>query len=241
MRLHRIALPLTTLALLSACQIGQARDAGPQTTKSFPAGNFTKLAVAGSYDVTVSTGSAPGVQATGGQNRLEEVVVEVEGDTLKIHPKEHSGISWGGWTNDRGVKVSVTVPALTEVTMAGSGDVAVNKVAGDSFSAALAGSGGLKLDDVQARQLSLKIAGSGDVSARGTVGAAKLSVAGSGDVDGGDLVSDTAEVSVMGSGKVKLQAKQTANVSIAGSGDVEIRGGAKCTISKAGSGEVRCS
>ncbi|WP_162789199.1 MULTISPECIES: head GIN domain-containing protein [Sphingomonas] len=241
MRLVHFAVPMTALATLSACQMGQARDAGPQTTRSFPAGNATRLAVAGSYDVTVSTGSAPGVQATGGQNRLDDIVVEQDGDTLKIHPKPSNGMNWTRWTNDKGVKISVTLPTLASVAMAGSGDVTVNKVAGDSFEANLAGSGGLKLDSVQARQLAIKIAGSGDVSAKGTVGATQMSVAGSGDVDAADLVADTAEIKVMGSGNVRLQAKQSANVSVAGSGDVEIKGGAKCQISKAGSGEVRCS
>lgn len=242
MRLVHLTLPIAAAALLTACQSGQAREAGPTTTKSFPAGNFTRLAVAGSYDVTVSTGSQPGVQATGGQNRLEELVVEQDGDTLKIHPRERSGMRWwGGWKNDGGVKVSVTVPALSELAMAGSGDVTINKVAGERFSGAIAGSGSLKLGEVQARQIELKIAGSGDVQARGTAGAAKLSIAGSGGIDGGNLVTDTADVSVQGSGDVRLQARQTANVSVAGSGDVEIKGGAKCTVNKAGSGEVRCS
>jgi hypothetical protein len=240
MRFVRLAMSMTALASLSACQAGQAREAGPETTKTFPAGNFTKLDIAGPYDVTVSTGSQPGVQATGGQNRLEELVVEVQGDTLKIHPRERNGMSWS-WKNDRGVKVSVTVPALNELAAAGSGDVSVNRIAGETFSAALAGSGELKLDDVQARQFALKLAGSGDVSARGAVGAARVSVAGSGTVDAANLVSDTADVAVMGSGDVRLQAKQSATVSVAGSGDVEIKGGAKCTVSKAGSGDVRCS
>jgi hypothetical protein len=240
MRFNRLALPMTALALLSACQSGQARESGPDTTRTFPAGNFTKLSIAGPYDVSVSTGSQPGVQATGGQNRLDELVVEVQGDTLKIHPRERSGGNWN-WKDDRGVRLSVTVPALTELSMAGSGDVAVNRIAGETFGAALAGSGELKLDDVQARQFALKVAGSGNVSVRGTVGAARLSVAGSGTVDAANLVSDTANVAVMGSGDVRLQAKQSANVSVAGSGDVEIKGGAKCTVSKAGSGDVRCS
>jgi hypothetical protein len=236
----RLTVPMTALALLSACQSGQAREAGAETTRTFPAGNFTKLAIAGPYDVTVSTGSQPGVQATGGQNRLDEMVVEVQGDTLQIHPRERSGGNWS-WKDDRGVKVSVTVPALSDLAMAGSGDVSVNRIAGESFGAALAGSGELRLEDIQARQFALRVAGSGDVSARGTVGAIKLSVAGSGTVDAANLVSDTANVAVMGSGDVRLQAKQSANVSVAGSGDVEIKGGAKCTVSKAGSGDVRCS
>jgi len=240
MRFVRLSVPMTALALLSACQAGQAREAGPETTRTFPAGNFTKLAIAGSYDVTVSTGSQPGVQATGGQNRLEELVVELEGDTLKIHPRERSGVNWN-WDDDRGIRISVTVPALSDLAVAGSGDVSVNKVAGEAFSASLAGSGDLRLDDIQARQFALKVAGSGDVSARGTVGAARVSVAGSGGVDAAGLVSENANVAVMGSGDVKLQARQTATVSVAGSGDVEIKGGAKCSVSKAGSGDVRCS
>lgn len=205
MRLSSIGLLVSATALLAACSMGQARDAGPRTTRSYPVTNFSKLDVAGSYDVTVSTGSQPGVQATGGQNRLEDLVVEQVGDTLRIHPKTHTGISFG-WTNDRGIKVSVTVPAVSDLNMAGSGNVTVTRVSGDRFAAALAGSGDLRLDAIQARNLEISIAGSGDVSAKGTAGATKLSIAGSGGVDGGGLTTDTAEVSVMGSGDVRLQA-----------------------------------
>lgn len=237
MRLVHLALPLSALALLSGCKLGEVRDAGPVTTKTYPAGNFTQLDVAGDYDVTVSTGSAPGVQATGGQARLDDLVVEVDGDTLKIHARQNGG----NWTNDKGVKVSVTVPALTGVAQAGSGDVTVNKIAAPRFSGSLAGSGNVTLDDLQAQQLEISIAGSGDLKAKGSAGATKVAIAGSGDVYAGDLVTNSADVSVLGSGNVRLQAKQNASVSIAGSGDVTITGGAKCNVSKAGSGEARCS
>jgi hypothetical protein len=42
------------------------------------------------------------------------------------------------------------------------------------------------------------------------------------------------------SGNIQANASESANVSIMGSGDVEIKGGAKCKVSKAGSGDVRC-
>lgn len=237
MRLASLAVPLTALALLSGCKLGEVRDAGPVTTKTYPAGNFTQLAVAGDYDVTVSTGSQPGVQATGGQARLDDLVVEVSGDTLKIHSRQDGG----SWKNDKGVKVSVTVPGLTGVQQAGSGNVTLNSAVGASFNAALAGSGDMTINDLRSQQFEARVAGSGNLKAKGAVSSAKVALAGSGDVEAPDLVTNTADISVLGSGNVKLQAKQSANISIAGSGDVTITGGGKCTTKSAGSGEARCS
>lgn len=237
MRFVSLATPLTALALLSACQLGEVRDAGPVTTKTYPAGNFTQLAVAGDYDVTVSTGSAPGVQATGGQARLDDLVVEVAGDTLKIHSRQDGG----SWKNDKGVKVSVTVPGLVAAEQAGSGNLTLTSAVGARFSAALAGSGDMTIADLRSQQFEARVAGSGNLKAKGAVSSAKVSLAGSGDVEAADLSTNTANISVTGSGNVRLQAKQSADISIAGSGDVTVTGGGRCTTKTAGSGEAHCS
>jgi len=66
-------------------------------------------------------------------------------------------------------------------------------------------------------------------------------IAGSGGIDARGVRSESAEVSIAGSGSVSAQATRTADVSIMGSGDVDLSGGAKCSVSKTGSGNVRCS
>lgn len=226
--------------LASACHVGadaEERDPGPKVSRTYQVGTFSKLAVAGPYDVNVVTGVQGGITARGGSNLLDETDVVVEGDTLKIMPKKHKGIRFN-WTHGKAV-FTVNAAALHGASIAGSGDISVDKVAGD-FDGEVAGSGGLKLGSVAGSKVKLAIAGSGGVEAAGKADTVDLSIAGSGDIRAGGLISRTADVSIAGSGNVATHATESADVSIMGSGDVQVTGGARCKVSKAGSGNVSC-
>jgi hypothetical protein len=213
----------------------EERNAGPKVDRNYQVGNFTKIEVAGPYDVKVVTGGAPAVSARGGENLLNETEVVVDGDTLEIRPKKHK--SWH-WTNGT-AEFTVNVAALRAAAIAGSGGITVDKVAGD-FDGDVAGSGDLRLPSVAGGRVKLSIAGSGGVMAAGSAQNVDINIAGSGDIDAKGLAARTADVSIAGSGNVAAHATDTADVTIMGSGDVEMTGGAKCKVSKMGSGDVRC-
>ena len=237
----RFASVAVAALLAGACHFSadaEERDPGPEVTRSYQVGAFDKIAVAGPYEVKVVTGGQPGVSAKGGENLLAETDVVVEGDTLKIMPKKRKGFRWG-WSDGKAV-FTVNATALRGAAIAGSGGIAVDKVAGD-FDGDVAGSGALNLASVAGGKIKLAIAGSGDVSAAGKADSVDLSIAGSGDINAGGLAAQTADVSIAGSGTITANASGTADVSIMGSGDVELTGGAKCNVSKHGSGHVRCS
>ena len=237
----RFASVAVAALLAGACHFSadaEERDPGPEVTRSYQVGAFDKIAVAGPYEVKVVTGGQPGVSAKGGENLLAETDVVVEGDTLKIMPKKRKGFRWG-WSDGKAV-FTVNATALRGAAIAGSGGIAVDKVAGD-FDGDVAGSGALNLASVAGGKIKLAIAGSGDISAAGKADSVDLSIAGSGDINAGGLAAQTADVSIAGSGNITANASGTADVSIMGSGDVELTGGAKCNVSKHGSGDVRCS
>jgi hypothetical protein len=227
----------------AGCGKSQAEDGGPTVQRSYQVGAFDKIEVAGPYDVTVRTGSAPSVSASGPQKAIDQMVVEVRGDKLVIHPQErHGGIfSWGSHSYGN-TSLQVTVPALSAAVIAGSGGISVDKIKGDRFDGAVAGSGDLNLDSLEVQSLKLSIGGSGDVRARsGQARNADYNIAGSGDIDARGIRSETADVSIAGSGSIRAEATSVANAKIMGSGDITLTGGAKCTVSKMGSGDVNCS
>ena len=226
---------------LAACGFSsgkaEQRDAGAQTNRTYQVGAFSKIEVAGPYDLKVATGGAPSVAAKGGAALLDETEVVVEGDTLVIRPRKKNGLrfSWrGGKAN-----FTVSTAALNGATIAGSGDIDVDKASGD-FRGEVAGSGSLKLAALTAGAAKMSIAGSGGINAAGTANSVEVSIAGSGDVDLAGLKAKTADISIAGSGNVSANASETADVTIMGSGDVAITGGAKCKSSKMGSGSVTC-
>lgn len=241
MRKAMLAGMVAAAAASTGCARDRGESAGTETSRNFAVGAFDRLEVAGPYEVTVATGGAPSVRASGGQQAIERMVVEVKGGTLKIHPRKRSGLHFG-WSKSQKVKLTVTVPRLAAAEVAGSGSIAVDKVAGDRFEAGVAGSGAVRLGQVDVKRLKAGIAGSGEIAAgKGRAGSADYEIAGSGDIAAGGVVAEAASVSIAGSGKVAAHATGTASVEIAGSGDVRVTGGAKCSVSKAGSGNVQCS
>ena len=226
----------------SGCARDRTESAGPATTRNFQVAGFERLEVGGPYEVTVTTGSAPSVRASGGERAIERMVVEVENGTLKIHSKKRSGINFGWSGTTHPVKLVVTVPRLVAAEIGGSGSITVDKVAGDMFEAGVAGSGEVRLGQVDVKRFKAGIAGSGEINAgKGRAAVVEYDIAGSGDIDAGALVAEVAALSIAGSGEISANATGTASVDIAGSGDVRMTGGAKCTVSKAGSGDVHCS
>lgn len=242
MRLILAGAIIASSALTVACSESHAEEGGPSTTRNYQVGNFQQIEVAGSYDVDVRTGPNASVVGNGPEKMLEHTTVEVRGDKLVIRPQERKGWFGGGWSGKGNAHFTVTVPQLRAATIAGSGGIRVDRVAGPSFEGTVAGSGGLNLAQIDVQQLKLAIAGSGGVrGGAGKAQAAEYEIAGSGDLDLGAVVVQDLKVSIAGSGGVHANSNGNANVDIMGSGDVEIAGGAKCKVSKMGSGDVRCS
>jgi Putative auto-transporter adhesin, head GIN domain len=229
-------------AALSGCQVHAKEEGGPTASRNYEVGNFQEIELAGPYDIDIRTGAKPSVSAKGSQKLLERTVVEVRGDKLVIRPERHGGFFNFGWSTNGSATFTVTVPQLSKATLAGSGDIRIDKVQGSSFEGAVAGSGGINVGSVDVQQLKIAIAGHGDAKlGAGKAQSAKYEIAGHGNVDAGQVQTQSVEVSIAGSGDVRAYASGTADVDIMGSGDVDVAGGAKCKINKAGSGDVRCT
>jgi hypothetical protein len=231
---------LIPMLMLGACSMGEASESkGEQGARNFQVGAFDRISLEGSPNVIVTVGGAPSVQARGDTALLEKLDVRVENGTLRLGFRKGK---WSfGWSKGREpVTFHVSVPSLAGAEIAGSGDMKIDKVEGESFAGEIAGSGEIQLASLRARNASFSIAGSGGVTATGIAETADFEIAGSGDVRAAALQVKRAKVSIAGSGNVETQATESANVDIMGSGDVVVSGGGKCSVNKMGSGDVRC-
>jgi hypothetical protein len=224
---------------LAGCSESQAQP-GPEISRTFAVAPFTALEVQGAYDVVVTTGKPVAVSAQGTQRLVESIVAEVKDGKLIIRPEKRN---WSGnWGAGRTwARISVSVPALNAVSVAGSGDTSIDRIVNERFTGAVAGSGDLTLGQVAVRQLKLAVAGSGGVKVAGRADSVNYTVAGSGELDAGELSAAEASVSTAGSGSVRARVTGTAKASVAGSGSIDIAGGARCQQSRVGSGRIRCS
>jgi hypothetical protein len=211
-------LALGALAL-AGCDVVTFHGGGPQvvgsgkvTTVSRHVGSFKKIKLEGAMDADLTIGTASDVKIVGDDNLAPLVQTEIEGDTLRIFVGKNYG-------THNGLKVTLSVPTLEGVSLAGSGDVSIHAFKGGS--------------------LNIAVSGSGDVTAEGTAGKVTASVKGSGDLKLYGLQATDADISIKGSGDAQVTATGHLTGSIAGSGDIRYKGPPNhVSRSVAGSGDV---
>lgn len=212
--------------------------AGPDEV-SYQLAQFEGISTVGPQDVVVTIGDSFSVRSEGTPAALAQFEPVVEGDTLIIRPRD--GFDWDNWRRLAPATFYVTLPRLDSVAVAGSGDIRIDRLEGESFEGTIAGSGELSIAEMTVDEADFKIAGGGNVSASGTARETRVAIGGSGDINAGALRSETASIAIGGSGNVALAVANEAKVSIMGSGDVNIAGTGRCTVTRFGSGEVRCA
>ena len=200
---------------------------------------FEEISTVGPQDVVITRGEAHAVRAEGSPDALAQLEAVVQDGELIIRPKDQFGPGFD-WSDFEDVTFFVTAPQLERLSLAGSGDVRIDRVEGETFAGTIAGSGELEIGSLRVDEIDLTIAGSGNLVAAGIARETRVSIGGSGEVHASALQSRIASVSIAGSGDVDLTVAEEADVSIMGSGNVDIAGPARCSVSRMGSGEVRC-
>ena len=207
---------------------------------SYEAAGFDRVSAAGPMHVLVTVGPAASVRGEGLDETLDGYEVKVEHGSLEIKPKPRN--FWNpGWKELKPATFRVTLPRLSSTSIAGSGDMKVDRVDGSRFAASVAGSGKFEIDSLAVDEGRFSVAGSGELTARGRAGKANVSIAGSGNMHLRELASDDANVSIVGSGDAALTVRDAAAVSIIGSGEADVAGSAHCSVSRFGGGRVRCN
>ncbi len=228
---------------LSGCNISMGGNGGFDSDSPALVGadisgeNFTEVALLGPDNLIVKNG-AFAVTAQGDSDVLEQLRYEVKDGTLRIGRKDSD--SWMGGSYGDAATITLTMPKLTGISVAGSGNADVERLEGDNAEINMAGSGNLTVSAVDAARVENSIAGSGNVTASGNSEYVEISIAGSGNFDGRQLSADTAEVSIAGSGNADIKSDGSVEASIMGSGNVSVTGSAKCDSSVVGSGELNC-
>ena len=244
-----IALALVPLMATGACHASWEKDGknGPDGVKpsgvvakrNYDAKGFTTIEQRGIDDVEVTNGAQFAVTAEGDTAMLDQLVIQVVDGALRIDRKDRRGFSWGN-NDNQSVKVHVTLPKLTGVTLTGTGNVTADKAEGD-FHGKLTGTGDLNIAALAATDADLSITGTGNITVAGSGNRLNASITGTGDIDAAGFTAGSASISILGPGSMKGKVTGGASISIAGPGDVDLTGGAKCSISATGPGEAHCS
>ena len=170
--------PLAALAgaaMISGCdgvniQIGD-KDGVPLAELDMSGPAPTELVLAGPDKVVVRDGAELDIQVSGDDEAVEALRFSIDDGTLAIMREKDS------WKNKGVATITVTLPELNEVVLAGSGDIEIEKMSRRA-EVTIAGSGSAKVADLTAENFDMTIAGAGDFAAAGAVDRLDLTIAG---------------------------------------------------------------
>lgn len=241
--LHKILKGLAPVAALAASAMvsGCNVDINVGDAKGVPLAELdqsgdppTEIVLAGPDTIIIDKGETFGIEVSGDDRAVEALRFHRDDQSLAVSRMKDSGNNIGTAT------VRLTLPDLTELTLAGSGKIEASEMSGNG-EVTIAGSGKALVAKIEADSFEATIAGSGDFEGSGTADRLEVTVAGSGSAKLGGLKAERAEVTIAGSGDVELASDGEVEANIVGSGDVTVNGSATCTVSAMGSGKLRCS
>jgi hypothetical protein len=237
MRNISLAFVIFILAFGACKYVGGKRVTGNGnvTTQQRNISDFNAVEVQGSFDVYISQGPAHTVRVEAEENLMEYIEVEKDGDELEVHFKRNHNIR-----TKKPVKVYVTAPSFTHFTVSGSGNIiSQTKITNPSqLDIDIAGSGDAKLE-VDAPTINAEIGGSGSVLLRGNTRTFNGEIGGSGSLKAYDLLSETSDIDIAGSGDAEVFASKKLDVTVAGAGNVNYKGNPSISQSIAGSGNIK--
>ena len=226
------------LALAAALAAPAAPAAAAE--RSYSVTDFDRIVVEGPFTVRLATGRPSSATATGSAQALERVSVEVTGRTLRIRPNRaiSSGSSGGGAAGP--VSIAVSTRELRAATVTGPADLAIDRASGLRLELSLEGTGRIAVPSVSADNLVVGIIGSGRIQLAGTAKELRASVHGWADLDASALTAQGASVVTDSAGRVALTVAREAAVTSNGIGEVEILGRGTCNVTGLSAASVRC-
>ena len=176
-------------------------DDGPTVSRTLAWTGGDRLQVEIPGDVAYIQGPTASVVVTG-QKSLVDKVRLVDGRlTWNDAGRQNDHLVFGWNVHDR-LHVVVTAPSVNRFDLESSADLSIR--------------------DYDQPTLALDVSGSGDVEASGKTGAATLDISGSSETDLSAMTITDANVSISGSGDVRVGPTGSARIDISGSGDVDL-------------------
>jgi hypothetical protein len=226
---------ITYIILATVLTVATTLKASAQSEESRQVSGFTSIGSGGPFDVHVKINGTESLKIKGSAEAIREIETKVEGGGLQIKFK-HRG---NDHENYGKIDIYVTAKSLSGLANAGSGSIKVEgTVSGAKVNISLSGSGSIS-SSVKADNFHAAISGSGSIALSGSADETKVAISGSGDLDGRHFKTNTASVTIAGSGNAHLGADKSISANIVGSGNVIYSGSATISDSRTvGSGRL---
>lgn len=193
-------------------------DDGPTVSRTLVWAGGDRLQVEIPGDVVYIQGPTASVVVTGRKSLVDKVRLVDGRLTWDDAGRRNDHVVFGWNIHDR-LNVVITAPSVKSFDLESSADLSIR--------------------DYDQPTLTLDVSGSGDVDASGKTDVATLDISGSSEADLSALTVTDANVSISGSGDVRVGPTGSAKIDISGSGDVDLtRRPAKLEQDVSGSGDI---
>jgi len=225
------------LLAFAAATLAASPAEGAPSARNYSVTSFDRIRLDGPYKVRLVTGVAPFARASGSQEALDAVSINVQGRTLIVRSNSSS---WGGYPGSPLGPVEITVGThdLAAAWLNGPGSLAIDKVRGLSFELAIQGSGATTIANVAVDQLKIGISGAGSATIAGQSPKMTAIIRGASLFDASALIAKDIVVGAEGAAILKVNASSSAKIDINGTGAVEVTGKPACTVNAIGSAVV---
>lgn len=228
-----MALAITAYMLVS-CTYSEITGQTVKESRELP--SFEGVSLAFSGNVFITQGTPQRVEIEADQKTMEVIETRIENNVLLLKYKN------GHWRDLGKVTVYITMPDISSLTIAGSGDIICNNpVKVHEIELHVSGSGSLKMDHLAFHEIDADITGSGNISLRGNGDPGELDarITGSGNLNAGELSVGEVDVKITGSGSATVFAVKELETNITGSGSVYYKGNPIINANTVGSGRTK--
>ena len=192
--------------------------------------------------VILHHGETCALEIEGDPDVVPKVHAEVRDETLVLEVGENwlerltSGLLL---VANRPLRYHVTLPRLSSVSVAGSGEIDGGEWRGEQLRLRISGQAEVRLDGLAYEVVDAVISGRGELRLAGEADRALLTISGSAEIAAPELALRHAEIKINGQGNVEVRAAERLDVRIAGIGHVRYHGDptVKQVISGAGTVE----
>lgn len=233
----RSILPLLVFALLfSSCEKdnwNNIHGSGPVISETRVVPIHRNISVSVPADVYIYQSQVRELTIEAQANVLEAIETYVSSSELVIKLEDGAGLG-----SHEPIVIYISSAMYNTIRLSGSVNLyAETQIVTDDFDISISGSGNVDVA-VMANLVRASISGSGKMWIEGTCIAEEYTVSGSGDIYSYDLLSDTSDVEISGSGRIEISVADYLNANISGSGSIYYRGYPTIDSHISGSGKI---
>jgi hypothetical protein len=199
--------------------------------------SFSGVSLSFSGNVYIAQGAQQKVEIEAEKSILDIIETRMDDNTLELKTKD------GRWRDLGEIKVYITVPEITSLSIAGSGDILCETpVNSHEMDLNVSGSGSIRMNNLTAHEVDVVITGSGNIYLQGKTidsGEMDATITGSGNFKAEAFPVGEANINITGSGSAAINVLNELETNITGSGSVNYKGNPQVNARATGSGRTR--